>query len=206
VRTKILAITGSAVLVAVFSTLALSNDSLAQVAGESRVLQAILGLTEVIKVQSEGLIETTQNIEDDLQFKKKFWEFRYEEGADSYIAIGVFVTKCPHDDLDACAFNVEGVQIIDTVNTFVPVDKIFVNGVPTDVLGEQIRLSANVLLGKGPIGAHEDFFVKLYQPITGSFHLVGEKPQGMELCLFTIDPSGNFEFESKGCPPEPGPD
>jgi hypothetical protein len=38
-----------------------SDKSIAQIGGESRVLQAILGLTEIAKGQTQALVNTTEN-------------------------------------------------------------------------------------------------------------------------------------------------
>jgi hypothetical protein len=188
-RVKILTVTAAILLVAGFVLHTFSNNVTAQVIGESRILQAVLGLTEVLKGQTEGLVDVAENISDDLQFKKKFWRFEPFEvpptsEGNPVVGAGV-VALCATPPLDqdqsACAFNVESIQIQGDGN----MTAIFADGVITDISGKQIAIPTNLLvdMGIGKIGASVFATVvcEIDDPCLGPFEFNGEKPQGMLL-------------------------
>jgi hypothetical protein len=123
-KKQILAIIAGMTLLTAFIVPSMSNNSFAQVTSESRVLQAILGLTEHLKWHTEELVDTTENIEDDLLFKKKFWQAKNatEAGANAtsndingsaevVVLVGVFINSCGNLPEEACAFTVESIQL-----------------------------------------------------------------------------------------------
>jgi len=210
---QILAVSIGAVLVMSLVVPSMSSNSFAQVTSESRVLQAILGLTEVVKGQTEDMNDTLDNIEDDLLFKKKFWQFMINTtdidqskfqiigDPDPTALVGVRVDSCELPP-EACAFNVESIQFIDNgVFPNANISRITVDGVDTDISGKNIMTSSNLLVdsGIGKIGASQ-FVEVLFGcapsdaecpiPFSGIIEINGEKPQGMELCLFIDSPGG----------------
>jgi hypothetical protein len=115
-------------------------------------------------------------------------------------SVGVEVSICPQGTSsengvqDACAFNVESIQI-DTEGP-ANITGIRVDGVTT-LLNDAIPTPTNLLVdsGIGKIGASREAVV-LGVPDGGAEHSIefnGEKPQGMELCLFEqrVDEFGN---------------
>jgi hypothetical protein len=58
---RVLAVMVGSALVASLMVASVSDKSIAQIGGESRVLQAILGLTEIAKGQTQALVNTTEN-------------------------------------------------------------------------------------------------------------------------------------------------
>jgi hypothetical protein len=175
-------------LVAAVVTLPLAGDTYAQsLSGESRVLQAISGLADSIKKETEGLSDLLSNIEDDLQFKKKFWQFQpFPVGGVELV--GVFAS-CPDLPDEACSFNLESVQL-DSGGA--NVTGIFVDGTFTDIRGKQISTPSNLLVdsGIGKVGVRE-FVAVLFDPqtpYTGDVEFNGEKPQGMQLIKVTSTP------------------
>lgn len=163
----------------------LSNNASAQVGAESRVLQAILALTELIKSDSSALVETTDNIADDLEFKKKFYSVEYFVSPTGTSApVLMLVDECPNDDQDACAFNVESIQLIDA-GTPRNVTAIEVDGVVTDISDKQITTRTNLLVdsGIGKFGASSIVIIRTDGGFTGDVIVTGEKPQGMRLLI-----------------------
>jgi hypothetical protein len=187
-RKKILAASIGAVLVAGFLTPIVSSNAQAQVTSESRVLQAILGLTEHLKWHTEELVDTTENIEEDLLFKKKFYQLDGSpSGTRTIEAVGVEVVNCTFSDKGACAFTLESLQLIS--QSPIPVTDIIVDGVPTNVTAKDISTSTNLLVdaGIGSVGASRSVIVVLdgnFGNSNNQFEFNGEKPQGMELCFF----------------------
>jgi hypothetical protein len=181
----ILAISIGAFLVSAFAAPSLSSNSLAQVTGESRVLQAILGLTEVIKGHTEALVDTTENMEDDLQFKKKFFTI---DGSLSCAPSGcgfVLESSCDLIDQSACAFSVESLQITPITGVTGNMSKIAVDGVETDISDKGITTPTNLLVdtGIGKIGASQSVDIFWNAPSGERFAVIitGEKPQGLRL-------------------------
>lgn len=75
-RKQILAVVAGIALVGGFLTPTLyNNNAFAQVTAESRVLQAILGLTDQIKQQTSEIKGKYDDIIFDLELKKKFWQY-----------------------------------------------------------------------------------------------------------------------------------
>jgi hypothetical protein len=196
-KKQVLASSIAAVFVAAFMVPSLSTDSFAQVSSESRVLQAILALTEVIKGQTDDLSDTLTNVEEDLLFKKKFWQFHEEvpiSGSTGQSGwVGVYVVDCSFDDLAACAFNVESIQISSNSDPAgVNITDMRVDGVETvltNAAGFELQSPSNVMVdsGLGKVGASDEVAVRVELNISTSGGFVefnGEKPQGMELCLF----------------------
>jgi hypothetical protein len=197
-KKQVLASSIAAVFVAAFMVPSLSVDSFAQVSSESRVLQAILGLTEVIKGQTDDLSDTLTNVEEDLLFKKKFWQIFVVEdiqgpaGAPGFLGVEVFGCTFEEGDPSACAFNVESIQVVN-FNPSEPVNitSIWVDGVKTDLSGKELQSPSNVLVDSsiGKLGANS--IVAVGGVLTssglteGSIEFNGEKPQGMALCLFS---------------------
>jgi hypothetical protein len=192
-RKQILAVIAGITLLTAFMVPSMSNKTFAQVTSESRVLQAILGLTEVIKGQSQALVETTENIEDDLLFKKKFYQYEpYELSSNRF---GIAVLGCDFQDETACAFNVESIQLNCEYGGCAGVAAVMVDGVFSDISGfseetggTPVPTPTNLLvdLGIGKIGA-SDFVALLIEKdatYVGRVEWNGEKPQGMELCTF----------------------
>jgi hypothetical protein len=172
---QILAVMASITLFTAFMVPSFGSNSFAQVTSESRVLQAILGLTEVVKGQSAALVDTTENIEDDLLFKKKFWQIRFNtterfgdsdavkaflEGFSqnffgqpvSRFGYGLLFPTCSFDDDSACAFNMESIQLLDN-GTSVDVKSIeFVRtgeDIITDIASKDINTPTNLLVDSG---------------------------------------------------------
>jgi hypothetical protein len=185
-RKEILAGASSVVLVAAFLSPVLSNDSFAQITSESRVLQAILGLTEVVKGQTENLVDATENIADDLLFKKKFYEFDYI-GEDQVFFVAV--EDCNDVPSEACAFNVESIQFSGEERN---IAALVVDGVLTDISGKNITSPTNLLvdMGQGKIGASRYVTVFFPNGYLGPLEFNGEKPQGIELCTFPREVGG----------------
>jgi hypothetical protein len=195
-KKQILAVIAGITLLTAFLIPPMSSNSFAQVTSESRVLQAILGLTEVVKGESQALVDTTENIEDDLLFKKKFWQYRPCFGqvidqvsdasfpgcvfATSAGVVGVHVKNCNLPEETACAFNVESINLYGNGADVVA---ICVDSVCTDVSAKDIRPPASVLVESaiGKIGASDFVFILFDSPYTGPLEFNGEKPQGMEL-------------------------
>jgi hypothetical protein len=175
-----LAVTAGIVLIAAILTPTMSDSTFAQVTSESRVLQAILGLTEHLKWHTEELVDTTENIDTDLEFKKKFYEFETEVQDVPILAIGV--NNCAVNDTNACAFNVESIQLLDN-GTSRRILGIIVDGVYTDLSSKQILTPTNLLVdsGQGKIGAATMVAVVFDSFYSGIVEWTGEKPQGMEL-------------------------
>jgi hypothetical protein len=173
------------------------STALAQVAGESRVLQAILGLTEVIKGGTEDLVDTTENIEEDLLFKKKFYEFGPVNIANVTIAVLFLSCQLP-SELD-CAFTVESVQLLDN-GTSVQVDTMVVDIVKTDYESKDIFTPTNLLVdaGIGEIGAFRLVGMNFTQPFNGTIQFTGEKPQGGNLTLLLVQPVGAINMTQIG--------
>jgi hypothetical protein len=213
-KKQILAVIGGIALVAAFMVLSMSNNAFAQVTSESRVLQAILGLTEHLKWHTEELVDTTENIEEDLLFKKKFWQLRFNttdlpEGwvTSGNAAAGTFliavVGGCEFADEAACAYNMESIQLIDN-GTSASVGAIAVGNATTNISGKNITTPTNLLVdtGIGKIGIRGggsgligDFLLGfgvleggVFQPspFSGIVELNGEKPQGMDICVFSF--------------------
>jgi hypothetical protein len=211
-RAKILAIVSGIVLAAALLAPTLSSNVQAQVTSESRVLQAVLGLTEVVKGDSEALVDTTENIEDDLLFKKKFYELPIAPlpgNTTGFVeAVGIVITSCPLSDDSACAFNVESIQIPNQdKNT--RVDAIIVDGIATDISGKELFSPTNLLVdaGIGQVGASDFVAVGGTGNEFDSFpEFNGEKPQGLELLRFFVQsaPPGilclSGQGEIVGCP------
>jgi hypothetical protein len=190
----------------------MSNNSFAQVTSESRVLQAILGLTEHLKWHTEELVDTTENIEEDLLFKKKFWQLRFNttDLPEGWVTSGntgagtiliAVVGGCEFSDEAACAYNIESIQLIDN-GTSANVGAIEVGNATTNISGKNITTPTNLLVdtGIGKIGIRGggsgligDFLLgfgvlegDVFQPspFSGIVELNGEKPQGMDICVF----------------------
>jgi hypothetical protein len=196
-KKQILAASIGAVLIVAFIVPSLSTSSAQTVSTESRVEAAILALTQVIKGQVTDLISTLSNIEDDLEFKKKFYEI--SSGGEAR-EIGLEVVRCTFDagDPSACAFNVESVQFGSPGPNVTAIE---IDGVVTDITPE-IQLPSNVMVdsGIGKVGVADSIVVQLGGVYVGPFHFDGEKPQGMELCLFEIDAMGKRDDLSPACP------
>jgi hypothetical protein len=188
---KVLAASIGVVLVAALISPSLSTNSFAQsVSSESRILLAILGLTEVIKSHTEELVDTTENIEDDLEFKKKFYElgdgpFPVSTGVlGGRLEVELFVDSCNLPEETACAFNVESIQIDEGGGN---VTGIVVDGVFTGISGKEVSTPTNLLVdsGIGKIGASQSVRVVIFIPPSTEFStnvsFDGEKPQGLEL-------------------------
>jgi hypothetical protein len=211
-RKQILAVSIGAVLVISFVVPSMSSNVQAQVASESRVLQAILGLTEVVKGQSQALVETSDNIQDDLLFKKKFWQLPIMSLPGNTTgrieAVGIVINSCPLNDESACAFNVESIQIPNQdKNT--RVDAIVVDGIATDISDKEVFSPTNLLVdtGIGQVGASGFVAVGGIGNVFDSFpEFNGEKPQGLELLRFFVqsEPAGilclSDQGEIVGCP------
>jgi hypothetical protein len=197
-KKQILAASIGAVLIVAFIVPSLSTSSAQTVSTESRVEAAILALTQVIKGQVTDLISTLSNIEDDLEFKKKFYEIT--GGSSVGIAFGLEVVRCTFDagDPSACAFNVESVQFGSPGPNVTAIE---IDGVVTDITPE-IQLPSNVMVdsGIGKVGVADSIVVQLGGVYVGPFHFDGEKPQGMELCLFEINAMGKRDDLSPACP------
>jgi hypothetical protein len=181
----------------------MSNSSFAQVTSESRVLQAILGLTEVVKGQTEDLLDTTENIEDDLLFKKKFYEIVVPTSPEPG-AVGI-IGSCSEIPEEACAYNVEGIQVRAPGTITV----IVVDGTITTI--DSVTTPENLLVatGIGKIGVGRFIFIGNNEH-EGSVVFTGEKPQGMRLDRFELigeNGEGYIEcYDSEGeeidCPDE----
>jgi hypothetical protein len=198
-KAKILAISVGAVLVTAFLIPALSSNVQAQVTSESRVLQAILGLTEVAKGKSQALVETSENIEEDLLFKKKFYSLNVTGIGDELD----IEAECIFDDPGACAYNIESIQCVEDLKTCLAGEVgaecnggVLVDGIEigndedtkTDLSAKEIYTPANILLdaGIGQIGVpdhleFEEFDLEFDGTFEGTCVVTGEKPQGMRL-------------------------
>jgi hypothetical protein len=203
-KATILAISLGAVLAGAMLIPALSSNVQAQVTSESRVLQAILGLTQVAKGKSEALVATSENIEDDLLFKKKFYSLSVTGEFNDFD----IQSECDFDDPSACAFNIESIQCVEAdvsecqagevgaqCNGGVLVDQIEVEvreetgdegseqESETDISGKEIHVPANILLdaGMGQIGVPGTFGLEFDGVLKGTCVVTGEKPQGMRL-------------------------
>jgi hypothetical protein len=174
-------------------------------------LQAILALTEVIKGQTDDLSDTLTNVEEDLLFKKKFWQFHEDvirQGTTGQTGwVGVEVDGCTFEsgDPSACAFNVESIQIISN-GAPVNITTIRVDGVETDISGKELQSPSNVLVDSsiGKLGANFEVAVEvlLTGPVTtgGFVEFNGEKPQGMCLILFIESSGGSQQHITQGYP------
>jgi hypothetical protein len=203
-KAAILAISVGAVLVAAFTLPAYSSSVQAQVTSESRVLQAILGLTEVVKGKSQALVDTSENIEEDLLFKKKFYSLNVTGEFNDFD----IQAECDFDDPSACAFNIESIQCFEDdhavcqagevgaeCNGGVLVDRIEIEvreetgdegseqESETDISAKEIHVPANILLdaGMGQIGVPGTFGLEFDGVLKGTCVVTGEKPQGMRL-------------------------
>ena len=200
---KILALSMVITIAATFVIIPSFNVQ-ARVSSESRVLATILSLTEQAKSKiNDNIIPTVDTVQDDLQFKQKFWQFEpftvppTSEG-DPVVGAGV-VGLCVgapfDDDPSACAFNVESIQIRGSGK----VNAIFTDGVITDISNDTITASTNLLVdsGIGKIGASDFVAVvcDVNDPCLGPFEFNGEKPQGMILfpakVVFPVEASGS---------------
>jgi hypothetical protein len=216
---QILAIIVGIIILSAFLIPSMSNNTFAQVTSESRVLQAILGLTEVVKGKSQALVETSDNIEDDLLFKKKFWQIRFnttdlpesfieqDNTAGSVLEILV-LGFCEFPDEGACAYNIESIQLADN-GTSADVGLIVVDTAITDIFGKNIETPTNLLvdMGIGKIGVNNEFIVlfghlegDVFQPspFNGIVEFNGEKPQGMDICVLIVYLTGGAAL-SQGC-------
>jgi hypothetical protein len=203
-KKQILATIAAIALLTAFLVPSMSNNSFAQVTSESRVLQAILGLTEVVKGQSQALVDTTENIEDDLLFKKKFWQFKFNVTEANVVGL---IGVCPRVGSEACAFNVESIQFDNaTAGPDVGVGGIIVDDAFTQTDFEFVPTNFLVDSGQGKVGAL--FFVGAVLPFnyTGDVEFNGEKPQDMILIrLFAgsgakcLAPGNNNAAQGEGC-------
>jgi hypothetical protein len=191
-KKQILAASIAAVFVAAFMVPSLSTSFAQTVSSESRVEQAILALTEVIKGQTDDLNDSLSNIHDDLFFKKKFWQHRFPV-TNQHWDIGVWAT-CPGfpGDPSACAFNVESIQLKGANPSGGTVIAIWVDGVRTDLtsLGQNQTVPTNLLVdtGIGKLGANRFVFLEcdMNDMCTAEVEYNGEKPQGMFIWRFLV--------------------
>ncbi len=168
--------------------------------GESVLLSKIFTSTTVALNKLTLTQNTLQTINDDLQLKKKFWQFepKSERNPDGWIvsghSIGVRVQECNLPDQTACAFNVESIQFSGVGSK---VAAIIVDGVRTDISGDNIAPATNLLLdtGIGKIGASRSVLVEFddLEGYLGPVEFNGEKPQGVQLCTFgeAVQTGGN---------------
>ena len=159
----------------------------AQTSSESKVLKTILGLTESAKRLIGQIIPTVGTIKEDLEFKKKFYQFEpFEVQGVSFIELAV--ANCPLNDPSACAFNVESIQLNGDGASVIG---IIVDGAFTDLSNAPISTPTNLLVDTdfGKIGASEFVVVQFDGPYSGEVEWNGEKPQAMELCTFPGGPN-----------------
>lgn len=204
VNTQILAVAVGIALTAAVLTPTLSsnsNNALAQVSAESRVLQAILGLTDQVKEQTTESKGKFDNIILDLNVKKKFYEFTPEEVESGFI-FTLLLLECGEVPPDACAFNVESIQIdgTDEFGFGATVSSVIVDGVFTDFLDKGITTPTNFMVdsGIGKLGASDFVSVELDRPINGTIEWNGEKPQGILLFTDVLEIPAIFSVGAQG--------
>jgi hypothetical protein len=197
---KILALTVSVVLFLGFLSSGISTIANAQFTTlESRILSSILGITEEVKGQTSQLSDVSGNILTDLKLKKKFYSI--ERAVTEVSSIEIMGFCDPDIPKDACAFNVESIQLIGT-GFPVPVISIMVDGVRTDLTGKQISQPTNLLVdaGIGKIGVRKMVSIEFPDSFlfSGNVTITGEKPQGMSIelsfsnCLIATAAFGSY--------------
>jgi hypothetical protein len=205
---------GAMLLGTIVGASALTGNVHAQfTADESRIMQSLLALSEFLKRDVSDIQDVTDNILRDLQFKKKFYQIKidttdidesqFDVTGDPELVTFVMVMEencsLPTED---CAFNVESVQFRDNGNPVsANVTAIEVDGVITDLSGKEISTPTNLMVdsGIGKLGASEHVAVYLFDPesgpdaevpFSGTIEINGEKPQGMDLCIFISGSGG----------------
>lgn len=187
-KEQILAVTIGISLTGAVLAPAIYNQAFAQVTAESRVLQAILGLTDQIKQQTTEIKGKYDDTIFDLNVKKKFYEISDSLDGDLFAA-ELFIEFCNDVPDGACAFNVESIQI-QCGNDPILVETIRVDGTPTDISDKGIFTPTNLLVdaGIGKIGASDSVRVEVES--CGAPNLVtfvGEKPQGVDLDILLFE-------------------
>ncbi len=184
---KILAITMSIVLTAALISATNAN---ALISSENKAFNVILKLTQQAKDKLANNVQPTlTTIKQDLQFKKKFYQFEPfpVQGAN---AVQIRLDRCNFNDPSACAFNVESIQL----NGHGIATDIVVDGAKTSI--SPVHGPTNFLVdsGHGQIWASKSVELQFDTPFTGDVEFNGEKPQGANLCK--LDGTGNWAFGS----------
>ncbi len=195
---KILALTITVLLTAALIS-ATNANALTSV--ESKALNVILKLSQQVRDKLTSNIQPTlTTIKQDLQFKKKFWQATDE--LNNAFDVEIFgVCSFPNDD--ACSFSVESLQVGNSTFGSGAVDVIQAGGVNTNITARDVPTNFLVDSGIGSVGAAQispgvpELGIMCSGKLTGqggcsgTIELNGEKPQGMTLICFEIDPDGN---------------
>jgi hypothetical protein len=204
---KILALSLASVLTlsVLATTILLGNAGAQSVSTENRTVATMLRLTEIITGQVSDIQSLENNIEDDLLFKQKFWQYPPKKviiivdgpilqpgwNVTNVVAVGVRVVECNFatEDPGACAFNVESIQFDNRVSAgftgdAVPIEGMDIDGVFTDMTEKNITTPTNLMVDTsiGKVGANSHVIVHFGGLYTGPVEFNGEKPQAMELC------------------------
>ncbi len=194
---EILAISISAVLVLAFVLPAINANALTS--AENKALKTILDLTTSVKDKLANNIQPTlTTIKQDLQFKKKFWQYEpckdeavsTKDGSNCWFAFSSTEIQVeqffngpssgcilPADD---CAFTVESIQLAGNVACIdhLEIDGADVGVPPNTCTPTNLLVDTNI----GSIGASHEVSIHFKSPYTGPVEFNGEKPQGYSLC------------------------
>lgn len=178
-KTILAATVGAMLVVAVFLT-GMSNNAVAQVSAESRVMQTMKSLTNIAQQLIIEVDAKNADIINDLALKKKFFEISTGSFS-SATSTGISLT-CDfpgvQTEQSACAFHIRMLKC--TGSPEVDVVSVTVDGVTTDVTEKLVTVPGQFLIDSGinEIGASESVSIEFGSVFSGECIFAGEKPQG----------------------------